>query len=81
MEYRLDPTAHQAQDFLDKLKGWPGSINVPKADWDAAIHRLELLKNVVMNPYSHPSTPNIPKQEVTDAIAAVTAFLDLVAKK
>jgi energy-coupling factor transporter ATP-binding protein EcfA2 len=81
MEYRLDPTGHQAQDFLDKLKSWPGSANVPKADWDAAIHRLELLKNVVMNPYSHPSAPNIPKQEVADAIAAVTVFLDLVAKK
>jgi len=81
MEYRLDPTAHQAQDFLDKLKDWPGSANVPKTDWDAAIHRLELLKNVVMNPYSHPSAPNIPKQEVTDAIAAVTTFLDLVARK
>jgi len=81
MEYRLDPTAHKSQDFLDKLKGWQGSVNVPKADWDAAIHRLELLKNVVMNPYSHPSAPNIPKQEVTDAIAAMTVFLDLVAKK
>lgn len=81
MEYRLDPTAHKSQDFLDKLKGWPGSANVTKADWDAAIHRLELLKNVVMNPYSHPSAPNIPRQEVTDAIAAVTVFLDLVARK
>ncbi|MHB8211917.1 MAG: hypothetical protein ACYDDP_11360 [Acidithiobacillus sp.] len=79
MEYRLDPTAHQAQDFLDKLKGCPGSANVSKAEWDAAIHRLELLKNVVMNPYSHPSAPNIPKQEVADAIAAMTVFLDLVA--
>jgi energy-coupling factor transporter ATP-binding protein EcfA2 len=81
MEYKLDPTAHQAQDFLDKLKSWPGSPNVPKTNWDAAIHRLELLKNVVMNPYSHPSSPNIPKQEVLDAITAVTTFLDLVAKK
>lgn len=81
MEYRLDPAAHKSQEFLDKLKSWPGSANVPKADWDAAIHRLELLKNIVMNPYSHPSAPNIPKQEVSDAIAAVTAFLDLVAKK
>ncbi len=81
MEYRVDPTAHQAQDFLDKLKAWPGSQNVSKADWDAALHRLELLKNVVMNPYSHPSAPNIPKQEVDDAIAAVMTFLDLVAKK
>ena len=63
------------------LKGWKVTGSVTQADWDAAIHRLELLKNVVMNPYSHPSAPNIPKQEVTDAIAAVTAFLDLVAKK
>jgi energy-coupling factor transporter ATP-binding protein EcfA2 len=81
MEYRTDSTGHQAQDFLDKLKGWSGSANVLKADWDAAVHRLELLKNVVMNPYSHPSAPNIPKQEIIDAIAAVTTFLDLVAKK
>jgi len=29
----------------------------------------------------NPSSPNIPKQEIVDAIAAVTAFLDLVAKK
>jgi hypothetical protein len=75
------PSAHQAQDFLDKLKSWPGSANVPKADWDAAIYRLELLKNVVMNPYSHPSSPNIPRQEVADAITAVTTFLDLVATR
>lgn len=39
------------------------------------------LEIVLMNPYSHPSSPNIPKQEVADAIAVVTAFLDLVAKK
>jgi energy-coupling factor transporter ATP-binding protein EcfA2 len=81
MEYRLDPTAHKSQDFLNKLKGWPGSANVPKADWDAAIHRLELLKNVVMNPYSHPSAPNIPRQEVVDAADAVERFLDLAGTK
>lgn len=43
--------------------------------------RLETLKNVVMNPYSHPSAPNIPKQEVEQAIDAVDQFLKLVAKK
>jgi energy-coupling factor transporter ATP-binding protein EcfA2 len=79
--YRQDPTAHQAQDLLDALKGWQVTGSLKQADWDAAIHRLELLKNVVMNPYSHPSSPNIPKQEVTDAIEAVTTFLDLAAKK
>ncbi len=81
LSYRQDPTSYKAQNFLDALKGWQGSANVPKADWDAAIDRLELLKNVVMNPYSHPSSPNIPKQEVVDANNAVTDFLDLVAKK
>lgn len=40
-----------------------------------------MFKDVVINPYSHPSAPNIPKQELADAITAVTAFLDLVAKK
>ena len=81
MRYTTDPKAHQAQDFLDKLKQWPGSANVPKTDWDAALARLETLKNVVMNPYSHPDAPNIPKSEVEQAIVAVEAFLSLVAKK
>ena len=81
IRYSVDPKAHQAQDFLDKLKGRPGSANVPKADWDAALARLETLKNVVMNPYSHPSAPNIPKQEVEQAIDAVDQFLKLAAKK
>lgn len=81
MRYCIDPKAHQAQDFLDKLKTWPGSAAVPKADWNAALARLETLKNVVMNPYSHPSAPNIPKQEVEQAIDAVDTLLKLVAKK
>ena len=81
LNYREDPTDHQAQDLLNALKGWHATGGVKQADWDAAIRHLELLKNVVMNPYSHPSAPNIPKQEVAGAIAAVTVFLDLVAKK
>lgn len=85
MSYRVYPKTDkpplQAQDFLDKLKQWPGSENVLKVDWDGALARLEVLKNVVMNPYSHPSAPNIPKVEVEQAIAAVDDFLKLVAKK
>lgn len=80
MRYCVDPKAHQAQDFLDKLKSCPGSAKVPKAEWDAALSRLETLKNVVMNPYSHPSAPNIPKQEVEQAIDAVEIFLELARK-
>jgi hypothetical protein len=77
---KTDKPPLQAQDFLDKLKQWPGSNAVPKADWDAALNRLETLKNVVMNPYSHPSAPNIPKQEVEQAIDAVDKFPELVRK-
>ncbi|MCV0220465.1 MULTISPECIES: HEPN domain-containing protein [Stenotrophomonas] len=81
MRYAVDPKAHQAQDFLDKLKVWKATGGVKQADWDAAITRLETLKNVVMNPYSHPNAPNIPKAEVEQAIDAVEKFLDLAAKK
>jgi len=38
------------------------------------------LINELMDPYSHPNAPNIPRQEVSDAIDAVAAFLDLVRK-
>ena len=40
-----------------------------------------MFKNVVMNPYSHPSAPNIPRQEVVDAANAVEKFLGLAGKK
>lgn len=81
LNYLEDPMGHKAQVFLDALKSWKVAGSLKQVDWDASIQRLELLKNVVMNPYSHPSAPNIPKQEVADAIAAVAAFLELVAKK
>ena len=79
--YRRDAKEYKSQEFLDRLKAWVATGGVTQLDWDAAIHRLELLKNVVMNPYSHPSAPNIPKQEVIDAIAAVNVFLALARKK
>lgn len=81
LAYKQDNTSHQAQDLINGLKSWPGTATVPKADWDAAIGRLELLKDVVMNPYSHPNAPNIPRQEVVDAANAVDEFLALVRKK
>jgi ABC-type cobalamin/Fe3+-siderophores transport system ATPase subunit len=84
MPYRVHPKTDrpplQAQDFLDKLKKWSGSTMVPKADWDAALARLETMKNVVMNPYSHPNAPNIPKQEIQQSIDAVEKFLTLAGK-
>lgn len=81
MRYCVDPKTHQAQDFLNKLKSWPGSKVVSKTEWETVMKRLEMAKAVVMNPYSHPSAPNIPKREVEQAIQVVSDFLDLVAKK
>lgn len=85
MPYRVHPKTDtkplQAQDFLNKLKGWTATGSVKQADWNAALKRLETLKNVVMNPYSHPSAPNIPKSEVQQAINAVEEFLDLVGRR
>ena len=81
LPYKQDASGHQAQDLLNGLKAWPGTATVLKADWDAALARLELMKDVVMNPYSHPSAPNIPKQEIVDAADAVEKFLELVRTK
>lgn len=79
--YKVDPKKHKLQNLVNKLKKWSGTDKAPKAEWDAAIQRLEVLKNVVMNPYSHPSAPNIPKQEVEQAIDAVKKFLELAGRK
>ncbi|WP_372825425.1 hypothetical protein [Polaromonas sp.] len=82
LPYKQDLTDHKAQDLLTALKSWPGNPpTVRKTDWDAALNQLQLLKDVVMNPYSHPSAPNIPRQEVVNAADAVETFLDLVRKK
>lgn len=81
LPYKQDVRAHKAQDLLNGLKKWPGTTTVLKTDWDAALSRLELMKDVVMNPYSHTSAPNIPRQEVVDAVDAVEKFLELVRKK
>lgn len=53
---------------------------VAQADWSAYLHRIELFKTVVMNPYSHPGAPNIPRQEVIDDADAVEKFRELAGK-
>ena len=81
MNYSVDPAAHKSQDFLDALRRAPKPVTVTQADWAACLQRIEMFKNVVMNPYSHPSAPNIPRQEVLDAANAVERFLELAGKK
>jgi hypothetical protein len=81
MHYTINPAAHQAQDFLDALKKAPKPSTVVQTEWDACLKNIEMFKNVVMNPYSHPNAPNIPKQEVVDAADTVKTFLGLVGKR
>jgi hypothetical protein len=81
LPYKQDVSGYQAQDLLKGLKAWPGTAAVAKLDWDAALARLELMKDVVMNPYSHPNAPNIPKQEIVDAADSVEKFLELARRK
>ena len=80
VSYRQDVKLHQAQDLIDQLKLWPGSVSVSGSDWKACVKRVETFKDIVMNPYSHPSAPNIPKQEVIDAIAELKVFMELIRK-
>lgn len=81
MPYRVYPKGHkkplESQAFLDKLKQWKASDQQKQASWNDALKKLETMKSVVMNPYSHPSAPNIPKQEIQQAIDAVETFLAL----
>lgn len=68
----------KAQFLLNQLKDWGGNTKVTKANLDPLLDRLILLKNIVMNPYSHPSAPNIPKSEVQAAVVAVSELLALI---
>ena len=81
LNYKLDSKDHKAQDLLDALKGAPKPNAVSQTDWTSCLRQIEMFKNVVMNPYSHPSSPNIPRQEVVDAANAVERFLELAGKK
>ena len=72
-----DPKKIKAQFLLDQLKSWPGNAKVTKVKLDPILVKVTLLKNVVMNPYSHPSAPNIPKSEVQQAITTVEELLAL----
>jgi energy-coupling factor transporter ATP-binding protein EcfA2 len=73
-----DPKKIKAQFLLNQLKHWPGNTRVTKVKLDPILAKITLLKNVVMNPYSHPSAPNIPKNEVQQAISTVEELLALI---
>ena len=76
--FRRNPKKVKAQFLLEELKRWTGNAKVTKAKLDPILAKVTLLKDVVMNPYSHPSAPNIPKSEVQQAINTVEELLTLI---
>ena len=84
MPYRVYPKGFkkplQAQDFLDQLTKWKAADNQKQGVWDAALKEVDLFKTVVMNPYSHPSAPNIPKDDIQRTIKAIEKLMELSKK-
>jgi hypothetical protein len=78
---KQDVSSYQAQDLLNGLKTEIGIATVLMADWDAVLARREKMKAVVMNSYSHPSAPNIPRRKIVNSVDAVKKFLKLVRTK
>lgn len=76
--FRRNPKKVEAQFLLEQLKLWTGNTRLTKAKLDPILAKVTLFKDVVMNPYSHPSAPNIPKSEVQQAINTVEELLTLI---
>ena len=65
----------KAEDLLQAVEDWAKPDPARKLRFEAVLKRLRLLRNVVLNPYSHPLAPNIPTAEVKDAIGQVEKLL------
>ena len=61
----------KAVDLLNAVNEWAKHDNIHWQRFEPPLKRLRLLRNVILNPYSHPLAPNIPTAEVTGAIAEV----------
>lgn len=79
--FKRNPKELKLQDNFDALEAWTKEDTAREAQYKPILDRVKLLKNVVMNPYSHPRAPNIPEREVQDAIDAVDALIKELNKK
>jgi energy-coupling factor transporter ATP-binding protein EcfA2 len=66
----------KAEVLLQAVEDWAKSDHARKLRFEPVLKRLRLLRNVVLNPYSHPLAPNIPTTEVHGAIAEVEKLID-----
>ena len=71
----------KAEELLRAVEDWAMPDAARKLRFEPVLKRLRLLRNVVLNPYSHPLAPNIPTTEVQAAIAEVEKLIDAFAGK
>lgn len=65
----------KAADLLKAVEEWAKEDNARSYRFEQPLARLRLLRDVVLNPYSHPLAPNIPTTEVREAIAEVEKLI------
>ena len=87
-QYKTVPVAFQqntkdvkAEVLLKAVEEWAKLEPARKLRFEPVLKRLRLLRNVVLNPYSHPLAPNIPTTEVQGAIAEVEKLIAAFAGK
>jgi energy-coupling factor transporter ATP-binding protein EcfA2 len=69
----------KAEVLLQAVEDWAKLKPSRDATFEPVLKRLRLLRNIVLNPYSHPLAPNIPTTEVQGAIAEVEKLIDAFA--
>ena len=68
VRYRSDPKKLDSQDFWDSIKIKNRVTCKLKRTF---IQKIELCRSIVLNPLSHATVVNVPKQELEDAMKAV----------
>lgn len=68
IRYRSDPKKLDSQDFWDPIK--TRNRDDGKLE-QTLIHKIEMCRSVILNPLSHATITNIPRQELEDAVNAV----------
>ena len=68
VRYRSDPKKLDSQDFWHSIK----TRNKDNGKLEKTlIHKIELCRSIILNPLSHATVVNIPRQELEDAMTAV----------
>lgn len=77
VKFKNDPRQLDTDKMLSAVEGW-FKAHAGKGFLAGVVERVKLFRNVVLNPYSHASPPNIAPAEVEGAIAAVENLLAIL---